>query len=494
MIGIQNILNELRKNNVPEEKIEDVKKSYDIASYIHKEQYRQSGEPYIIHPLNVAQNVLNMRVYDTDTICAALLHDTIEDAPEEFHFTKEIIAEEINQTVAELVDGVTKLRRIDFATKEEQTHANTRKIINGLTKDIRIIIVKLADRLHNMKTLEYKKHDKQKAIALETMELYVPIAYAIGAYRLKSELEDLSLRYINPDEYFRIKEKKDNLEEIEKEYLQEMTYKLQEVLKQKHIPSEIIFRAKNVWTAYSKMKKGYKIENIYDLFYLKILVDEIDDCYQALCCVHRNYSPINGRFKDYIFNPRTNLYQALHTTVSDPNGKLTKVKIRTNIMDEIAGYGVSALWRIPDGKTMEETQTSLREKCQFAKKLIEIDGTTENNEEFINEIKNELLSEHVYVVSHTGKQVELPSGSTVTDYACQEYPTQLDKITEIIVNGKEVSFGYVLKNNDRVQVLTIGKIKGENLENYAHLETSKQKIKKMFEQGINNGQKKDIEL
>lgn len=486
MTSIMNILKELRKNGVTEDKIEDVKKSFDLSSFIHQNQFRQSGEPYIVHPISVAQNIIDMHVYDTDTICAALLHDTIEDAPDEFHFTKETLAEMINPTVAELVDGVTKLRRIDFDTKEEQTHANTRKIINGLTKDIRIIIVKLADRLHNMKTLEFKKPEKQKLIALETMQLYVPIAYAIGAYRIKSELEDLSLRYIEPDEYFRIKEQKDKLEEIEKEYLQEMTYKLQKILKEKNIPNEIIFRAKNVWTAYSKMKKGYKIENIYDLFYLKILVDEVDECYQVLYCVHKNNPPINGRFKDYIFNPRTNLYQALHTTVTDENGKLTKVKIRTNIMDQIAGYGVSALWRIPGGKTMEETQEGLREKCQFAKKLIEIDGTTENNEEFINEIKRELLSEHVYVTSHTGKQVELPSGSTVTDYACQEYPDQLDKITDIIVNGIEVSFDYVLKNNDRVQVSTTGKVRDENLESYAHLETSRQKIKRMFEQRKDN--------
>ena len=265
-----------------------------------------------------------------------------------------------------------------------------------------------------------------------------------------------------------------------------MTYKLKRILQEKDIPNEIIFRAKSVWTAYNKIKKGYRIENIYDLFYLKILVDEIDQCYQVLCCVHSNNTPINGRFKDYIFNPRTNLYQALHTTVTDSNGKLTKVKIRTHIMDQIAGYGVSALWRIPGGKTMEETQTELREKCQFAKKLIEIDGTTENNEEFINEIKNELLSEHVYVTTHTGKQVELPSGSTVTDFACQEHPDQLDKITDIIVNGKEVKFDYVLKNNDRIQILTTGHVREENLEGYAKLETSKQKLKRLFEQRNNN--------
>lgn len=484
MINIENIINELRKNNIKEEKIQEVEKAYNLAAEIHKNQFRQSGEPYIVHPLSVALNVIKMHVYDTDTICAALLHDTIEDAP--YEFTKEDVAELINPTVAELVDGVTKLRRMNFSTETEQNNANTRKIINGLTKDIRIIVIKLADRLHNMETLEFKKPEKQRKIALETMELFVPISYAIGEYRIKSELEDLSLKYIDPIEYIRIKEDKDILAEIEKDYLQEMTYKINELLKQRNIANEILFREKNVWTAYKKIRNGFKIENIYDLFYLKILVNEVDECYQTLCCVHSNNRPINGRFKDYIFNPRTNLYQALHTTVSDSNGKLTKVKIRTYDMDKVAGFGMPALWTMKNGKTLEETQSELNEKCQFAKKLIEIDDTTENNEDFIREIKNELLSDHVYVYTHTGEIKELPSGSTAVDFICQVFPDQLDQVTGILVNGKEMPLYYELRQNDRLQVVTNGKVSKENWIDYAHSETSKLKIKKLFNERHNN--------
>ena len=484
MITIEEILNDLKNHGVSEENISTVEKAYRIAEDIHKEQFRQSGEPYIIHPLSVAKNLINMEVYDTDSLCAALLHDTIEDAP--FDFRKEDVEKLINKDVAEIVDGVTKLRKLDFSTEKECMQANMRKIINGLTKDIRIILVKLADRLHNMETLDFKKPEKQMKIALETMELYVPLAYSIGAYRIKSRLEDLCLRYIDPSEYFRIKEEKEKLSEIAEDYLKEMKYKLERILLSKDIPNEIIFRAKNVWTAYNKMKKGYKIENIYDLFYLKILVREVDECFIALSCVHSNNRPINGRFKDYIYNPRTNLYQALHTTVSDSNGKLTKVKIRTYDMDKIAGFGIPALWGLGNGKgkTFEQTQTELRENCQFAKKLMEIDGTASDNEEFVKEVKSELLAEHVYVYTHTGTIIELPNGSTAMDFACEVYPHDLDIMTGIIVNGKEVSFDYVLRPNDRVQIITKGKVNHDNWEQYATTHTAKQKIKQLKKQEL----------
>lgn len=479
MISINEIIDDLRKNNIPEDKIADVEKAYKIAFDIHKEQFRQSGEPYIIHPLNVAKNIIKMEIYDTNTICAALLHDTIEDAS--FDFRKEEIAELFNEDIAEIVDGVTKLKKLNFSNEKECILANTRKLVNGLIKDIRIILVKLADRLHNMQTLEFKKPEKQIKIALETMELYVPLAYSIGAYRIKSELEDLCLRYTDPDAYYRIKEQKEKLSEIAEEYLKEMKEKTQRILSSKNIPNEIIFRTKNVWTAYSKIRKGYKIENIYDLFYLKILVKEIDECFIALSCIHSNNRPINGRFKDYIYNPRTNLYQALHTTVSDSNGKLTKVKIRTYDMDKIAGFGVPALWRLKNGigKTFEQTQAELRQNCQFAKKLMEIDGTANDNEEFFTEIKSELLAEHVYVYTHTGIIIELPSGSTAMDFACQVYPHDLDVLAGVIVNGKEVAFNYVLKQNDRVKIVTDGKVNHDNWEQYATTKTAKQKLKQL---------------
>ncbi len=480
MITIDTITSCLREHNISEEKIQEVEKSYRIAESIHKNQTRQSGEPYIIHPLNVANNLLKMEVYDPDTISAALLHDTIEDAEEDF--TKEDVASLINPEVAELVDGVTKMRRMNFYTKKDQTLANTRKIINGLTKDVRIILIKLADRLHNMQTLQFKSPEKQRENAIETMQLFVPLALTIGAYRIKNELEDLSLQYIEPEEYKRIQEAKSLLQLTEASYIQEISQKIQAILTQKDIPNEMIFRSQTICSIYKKMKKGYKLENIYDLFYLKILVDQIEECYQTLCVVHQNHPPINGRFKDYIFNPKTNMYQSLHTTVSD-NGKLVKVKIRTFDMDKVAAFGIPALWNIKGGKTKEETQADLVEKCQFAKKLIELDESFTDNADFIAQINRELLTDHVYAYSHNGDIIELPKGSTALDFACQVFPNQLDRMTGILVNGKEVPLNSVLKNNDRVQILTNGIINHEHWESFATTSTAKQKIKQL------NGQK-----
>lgn len=474
MITIEDILNELIKKQVPYEKLLEVQKAYNLANKIHKDQKRQSGEPYIIHPLSVAKNVLDMEVYDPDTISAALLHDTIEDAKDSFSkFSKEDIANFINPNVAELVDGVTKISRLEFGSKEEQNLANTRKIINGLTKDVRIIIIKLADRLHNMRTLEYKKPNKQRENSEETLHLFVPLSLSIGAYRIKSELEDLSFRYISPDDYFKITEEKSLLENYERPYLEEMAHKIQVILNSQNVPNDIIIRTKNAYTTYKKITQGYKLENIYDLFYLKILVNEINECYQTLGIVHSSNPPINGRFKDYIYNPRTNLYQSLHTTVSDGN-KSIKVKIRTQNMDKIAAFGISARWNIKGGQTIQESQLEIREKLQFAKKLREIDESFEDNHEFVNQIKNELLTEHVYIY-HNGEIIELPTGSTAFDFICHTCPEMLDKTTSIIVNGKEENLNYCLKNTDRIQILT-KEIINKNVWQNA-LDLPKQKIK-----------------
>jgi len=482
MITIEGIIQELRSHNVSEEKLKEVERSYLVAAEIHKNQYRQSGEPYIIHPLCVVGNLLKGEIYDTDTICAALLHDTIEDA--EIEFTKEDVARLINPTVAEIVDGVTKMRRMNFSTKSDQNQANLRKILNGLTKDVRIILVKLADRLHNMETLQYKTPEKQKENAEETMKLYVPLALTIGAYRVKNELEDLALQYLDPEEFKRIKEQKDYLQETYDEMLEEMSYKIQEILDRKIIPHEVIYRMQTINSIYKKIKKGYKIENIYDLFYLKILVEDTDACFLTVNAVHEISKPINGRFKDYIHNPKTNFYRSVHTTVSNGNDSLVKVKIRTYDMDKIAAHGIPAYWNIKDlreRKTQEETQEMIREKCQFAKKLIEIDGAT-NDELFAYLTDGELLTEHVYVYTHNGENIELPSGSTCLDFACQMYPELLDRITGVLVNGKDdVPLNYQLQNDDRVQILMNGTINHKNWEQMVHTPLAKEKVKQMIE-------------
>ena len=480
MISIDDIITILKEKNPSA--IEQVKKAYELADYAHKDVYRESGEPYITHPLNVALNLLNMEVYDTDAICAALLHDTVEDNEE---ITLDYIAELLNPDVAELVDGVTKMRRMNFNSKKDQNNANTRKIITGLTKDLRIILIKLADRLHNMNTLEYKKPEKQIENATETMELFVPLALSIGAYKIRGELADLSLKYISPDKYKEIEEVRGKLAEKEKEYLAEMKEKISYILKEKEIPNEILIRTKNICNIYNNINHGYKIENIYDLFYLKILVDEVDDCYRTLSIVHRNYPPINGRFKDYIYNARDNYYQSLHTTVYDKKGFLRKVKVRTHDMDKVSAYGISAYWNIdsnkpeieiPHRKTKEETQEIIRSSLQFAKKLIEIDDTHKTDADFIETIKHDLLTEHVYAYNKAGDAVELPQGSTVLDYACQVYPDMLDKITGLVVNGKEVPVHTVLKNYDRVDINTDGIVDHTSWEDSVNTSEGKHKI------------------
>lgn len=448
MITIEDILEELKKHNVTEQDLENVKKSFHLASDIHKNQFRQSGEPYIIHPLNVAKNALNMEIYDADTICACLLHDTIEDGED---FSKEDIARIINPTVSELVDGVTKMRRMNFSTKEEQVLANTRKITNGLSKDVRIILIKLADRLHNMETLDFKKAEKQRENAIETMEIFVPLALSIGAYKIKSDLEDLALKYIEPDAYKQISYQKQKLQEQKKEHLEEIKYKINEILKAKEIPSQILLRTKNICTTYKKILEGYELENIYDLFYLKILVEEVDDCYRTLGLVHGEYPHINGRLKDYISNPKTNLYQSLHTTVS-ANSIPTKVKIRTYDMDKVTAYGVSALWNIKNGMTKEETQEYIKKHIPFIKVLMEIDENSKNNYDFISQANKRLFTEHIYVYDKD-RTIELPYGSTAFDFICTIYPELIDKPVDIIVNEKVVGQDYDLNNTDRVEVI-----------------------------------------
>lgn len=311
-ISIENLI-EIIKNYNPEE-VDIVRKTYEFANELHKGQKRQSGDDYITHPLNVAYILAEMHA-DRDTVCAGLLHDTLEDT----HITKEEIKELFNPTIAQLVDGVTKLAKMNFSSKEEQNLANTRKIITGITEDVRIIIIKLADRLHNMRTLEFKSPFKQKENALETMEIFVPLAYYIGAYRIKSELEDLSLRYLKPDIYKRIEETKLNIEQSSKKCLQEMLYKIKRILEDRNIPNEIKVRTKNIYGIYKRRQEGHNISDIHDLLALKIMVDEIDNCYLALGMIHSIYHPINDKFKDYICNPKTNMYRSLHTTVFGPS-------------------------------------------------------------------------------------------------------------------------------------------------------------------------------
>ena len=429
--------------------ISDVKKAYDYASYLHNGQVRQSGDPYISHPLNVAYILSEMHA-DSDTVCAGLLHDTLEDT----NIKKEDIAHDFNQNVANLVDGVTKLSKMNFSSKQDQNYANTRKIITGITDDVRIIIIKLADRLHNMRTLEFKSEFKQKENSLETMEIFVPLAYYIGAYRIKSELEDLSLKYLKPDVYKRIGEKKIKLEETSGDILKEMLYKIETLLNDRNIPNEIKVRTKNIYGIYKRLSEGHKLSDIHDLLALKIMVDEIENCYIGLYLVHSKYKPINDKFKDYICNPKTNMYRSLHTTVFGPEDRLVQTQIRTFDMDKIASFGLTAYWDIEKGKARDVMQDDLKQKYQFFKSLIEINSIFGDNQQFVNQVKNELFANKIYVYTTKGDIIELPIGSTIIDYAYKLDTDIGNTMVGAFVNDEYVPVDYVLHNKDRVRIVT----------------------------------------
>ena len=446
-ITLQDLLNKLREYN-PEE-VEIVKRAYEYADTLHKGQMRQSGEPYISHPLNVAYILAEMHA-DRDTICAGLLHDTLEDTK----VTKEEIAENFNSDVANLVDGVTKMSKMNFSSKEDQNLANTRKIITGITTDVRTIIIKLADRLHNMRTLQFKSEFKQKENALETMEIFVPLAYYIGAYRIKSELEDLSLQYLKPDMYKKIEERKLRLEESSNDCLKEMLYKIETLLNDKNIPNEIKIRTKNIYGIYKRLNEGQKLSDIHDLLALKIMVDEVENCYRTLYLIHNEYHPINDKFKDYICNPKTNMYQSLHTTVFGPDDRLVQTQIRTFDMDKVASFGLTAYWDEQKGKARDVMQDDLKQKFQFFKSLTEINSMFGDNQQFVNQVKTELFADKVYVYTTKGDIIELPKGATPIDFAYKIHTDIGNTMVGVFVNDEFVPIDYVLHNKDRVRIVT----------------------------------------
>ena len=474
-----NDLIEILKEYNPEE-VEVVKRAYEYASDLHKGQYRQSGEPYISHPLNVAYILAELHA-DRDTVCAGLLHDTLEDTK----ITKEDIAHDFNQNIANLVDGVTKLAKMNFSSKQDQNYANTRKIITSITEDVRIIIIKLADRLHNMRTLGFKSEFKQKENALETMEIFVPLAYYIGAYRIKSELEDLSLQYLKPDMYKRIEEKKLKIEEDSDECLKEMLGTIEHLLNNQNIPNEIKVRTKNIYGIYKRLSEGYKLSDIHDLLSLKIMVDTIANCYQTLGLIHSKYHPINDKFKDYICNPKTNMYSSLHTTVFGENDRLVQTQIRTFEMDKVASFGLTAYWDAEKGKARDIMQQDLKDKFQFFNSLIEINSMFGDNQQFVKQVKNELFSDKVYVYTTKGDIVELPKGSTPIDFAYKLSTDVGNTMVGVFVNDEYVPVDHILQNKDRVRIVTDDLSFGprEAWQDKAHTSYAKKRIKE-FSQKI----------
>ncbi len=466
-----------------------IKRAYELAEQLHSGQTRQSGEPYITHPLNVAYIMTQFySMVDADTLCAALLHDTIEDTD----ITKEEIEEEFGHDVAVLTDGVTKISKLNFreGQSQEREYANMRKIITSLRVDVRIIMIKLADRLHNMRTLQYKTKEKQEENAVETLELFVPLSYYIGAYRIKSELEDLGFKYAEASLYEEISGLKEKIEQESKDCLLEMYKKISTVLKDKEIPNEIKVRTKNIYGIYNSLshkesseERKINLDNLrslHDLLALKVMVEEIDDCYKTLGYIHREYKPVPQKFKDYICNPKTNRYQSLHTTVFGPNEHLVQTQIRTFDMDKIASFGLTAYWSLNQEGAREKMQKDLREKYQFYKYLTEIDKGFSNNKEFIEHIKMELFTDKVYVYTPSGKLLEFPKGSSVIDFAYRIHTDIGNHITKVLVNEHPESFDYILKNQDRVKVYYDKNAPGPTDEWLGKVKTTKaiSKIKK----------------
>jgi GTP pyrophosphokinase len=448
-ITIEDLIKDVLTYNPGE--VDIIRKAYDLAEKLHngKNQKRESGEPYIIHPLNVAYILSEMKA-DRDTICAGLLHDTIEDTD----ITKEEIEKLFNKDVADLVDGVTKIRDLTFSSEDSQKFANNRKVITSLITDVRIIIIKLADRLHNMRTLEYKKHRKQKEKALETLKIYVPFANLLGAYRIKNELEDLSLKYWKPRSYKKIEEQKYKIEEESKNCLETMADKIKKLMDINNIKNNIKIRTKNVYGIYKKLSEGTKLSNINDLLCLKIIVDNEENCYKTLGYVHKVYHPINEKFKDYICNPKNNMYRSLHTVVFGEDQRLVQIQIRTFDMDKIASFGLTAYWDINKGEARSLMQKDLKDKYKFYKSLIEIDEMFKDNEEFVLEFNREVLGKIIYVYTTKGEIVELPKGSTPIDFAYKIHTDIGNKMVKVIVNEHEVEYNYKLKNKDRIKIIT----------------------------------------
>jgi len=455
------------------EELEKVKKAYELASKLHKNQFRESGEPYIIHPLNVCNSLADMHA-DGDTLCAGLLHDVVEDTEE----TLEEIENEFNKEVARLVDGVTKISNLHFDNNVEATQANLRRIITSIDIDVRILIIKLADRLHNMRTLEFKKEDKQIKNAKETLEIYVPIAYHLGAYRLKCELEDLCMKYLYKEEYNNIN---NMVLKIKDDYL--TCYKIlnkdvEKILKQNQIKYKSRLRVINTYTILKKLNKKYDITNIHDLVNYKIIVSSLEDCYKVLGLIHSLYTPIHYKFKDYIATPKTNLYSSLHTTVFGPDEKLIQIQIRTEKQDYLNVYGITAYWREYKGNGPKKMQEDLKTKFQFFKSLDFLNNIIENNDEYLMKIKTEVLTNNIYVYTQTGEVVELPPNSTPIDFAYKIHTEIGNKVESVIVNGKNVSLDTQLKNKDRIRIITSKNIQiNEKWLEYAKTTYARRKIK-----------------
>ena len=436
-----------------------IEKAYRLAYDMHKDQKRKSGEPYIIHPLCVAITLAELEL-DKETIVAGILHDVVEDTD----FTMEDVAREFSDEIALLVDGVTKLTQLNYdADKIELQAENLRKMFLAMAKDIRVIMIKLADRLHNQRTMQFQSPEKQKEKSRETMDIYAPLAQRLGISKIKIELDDLSLKYLEPEIYKELAEKIALRKSDREAFVSGIIDAVAEKISEYGIDAQIDGRIKHFFSIYKKMKNQNKtLDQIYDLFAVRVLVEDVKDCYAVLGILHEMYIPIPGRFKDYIAMPKPNMYQSLHTTLIGPNGTPFEIQIRTYEMHKTAEYGIAAHWKYKEAQNGVKSSANEEEKLAWLRQILEWQREMSDSKEFLSGLKNDLdlFSDSVYCFTPTGDVKNLPAGSTPVDFAYAIHSAVGNKMVGARVNGKLVTFDYVLQNGDRVEIVTSQNSKG----------------------------------
>lgn len=454
--ALDNLLKTIKANN-PNSDLDPVKKAFAFAKAKHEGQFRVSGEPFFMHPVAVA-NILADMGLDTSSIAAALLHDVVEDTDA----TEEDIIREFGDSVALLVSGVTKLGKIPYTSNEEQQIENLRKMFLAMAKDVRVIVIKLADRLHNLRTLGSMPEAKQRAKARETLEVFAPLAHRLGMSKIKMELEDLSLKYIDPIAYYEIVDKISQKQSEREQYIADIISLLQSRLERLDIESKVEGRAKHFYSIYRKMFMQNKtIDEIYDLFAVRVIVNTDADCYAVLGMVHELFKPIPGRFKDYIAMPKPNMYQSLHSTVIGPKGVPFEIQIRTWAMHNTAENGIAAHWKYKEGKS---GKSDIDSKLEWIKQLLDIQKDLTNAEDFMQTLKIDMFSDEVFVFTPKGDVVNLPAGSTPIDFAYAIHSAIGNKMQGAKVNGKIVTLDYNLQNGDIVEIHTSNAVHGPNLD------------------------------